>query len=205
MKLRKNWYKHVIACLASTMLLGCVSLRLPTDTTSALSQKQNYAQRQVQLVNITQWAIQGAFSIQYHDRNDIANYWWWQKDDRYRIRIASSLNLYTATMNGTPNTVLFSRDDHHYSAATPEQLMQQQLGWMLPVRNLVYWLRDLTAPNISYRAQYDALGHLVQLQQQGWIIQFTQFDAVKNRDLPRLLNLSRPGIKVRIVIKQWKI
>jgi len=200
-----HFIKWLLCFLGLGLLAGCVSLRAPSAAKPALNQHQGRDARLAQLAKIRSWKINGAFSIQYRDRNDIANYWWRQKGARYRIRMASSLNLYTATIHGKPGLVSFTRDGRHYTATSPEQLMQQQLGWLLPVTNLVYWLKDMPAPHAKYQAHYDAYGRIVSLQQQGWTIQYPQFTAVDKKDLPQLLNLSRPGIKVRIVIKQWRI
>lgn len=187
----------------SIMLAGCTSLKVPS-VGQITYHKQSWQQRRNALTKIRHWAIDGAFSIQQTGRSAIASYDWKQTGGSYNIRIHSSLNIYTADISGKPGYVTLQQSNKRYSARTPEQLMQRQLGWHLPISNLFYWMRGLPAPG-KYKAKFDTFGHLIYLQQAGWSVQFSKYLPVGNVDLPRTLQLHSKQLAVKIVIKHWKL
>lgn len=199
-------YQHLrygIVIGFTAALIGCAHPPAPT-TPSVSYQKISWPQRQHALNRITDWDIDGAFSIRQPNKTTIASFDWTQKEKNYRIRIHSSLDLYGVNITGRPGLVMLWRaQNDHFTARSPEQLMQQQLGWRLPVSNLYYWMRGLPAPG-NYQAQFDNYGHLSTLTQQGWQIQYAQYLSVRNVDLPQMLDLTNQDLGVKIVIKQWK-
>ena len=50
---------------------------------------------------------------------------------------------------------------------------------------------------------HDQYGHLTYLQQQGWKIRWGGFSTRDGIDLPTLVSLERPGIKIRIMVRYW--
>ena len=83
--------------------------------------------------------------------------------------------------------------------------MQQVLGWQLPVTNLYFWVRGLPAPNSSASTTFDPYHHLIELEQQGWQIQYERYTAIQGIDLPSKLRLKRGQLQVKIVISSWKL
>jgi len=186
------------------MFIGCTSLKVPS-VGHITYHKESWQQRRKALAQIQRWNIDGAFSIQQASRSAIASYEWKQRSSSYNIRIHSSLNIYTADIVGKPGYVTLQQSNkQRYSARTPEQLMQKQLGWHLPISNLFYWMRGLPAPD-KHQAKFDAFGHLIYLQQAGWRVRFSNYLPVGKVDLPRTLELHSKQLAVKIVIKHWKL
>ena len=104
---------------------------------------------------------------------------------------------------------LWESSTNSVSAPTPEALLQERLGWTLPISNLVYWIRGVPAPASAATQvnslQLDTYNHLLHLQQQGWDIQYVSFQIVNNIDLPRIIYLQTQGLKIKIVIKKWEM
>jgi outer membrane lipoprotein LolB len=193
-------YGFVIACLC--FLVSCT--RLPDiSSTTTRYQQQSWQQRRLALSEVTHWHIDGAFSVRQPQQSTIAAYQWQQQETQYRIHIYSSLDLYGINIVGRPGAVtLWRAQNQPLTANSPEALMQQTLGWRLPISNLYYWLRGLPAPG-HYQARFDRYGHLVQLQQQGWQINYANYQSVGTLDLPQSLSLSHGDLAVKIIIKHW--
>lgn len=190
-----------IFCLI-TMLSGCTSLSLPTG--NAPCKKEPYAKRYKALQHIHRFDITGSFSLRQPNRSIIAAYDWQQRHQETRLRIHSSLDLYGVVITYSPHRTQLSSGKQMYTASSPEQLMRQQLGWHLPISNLLYWLRGMPAP-APYRAKYDACEHLIELQQQGFLIRFSHYTTLGAFDLPQSLELFSNNLTLKIVIKQWKL
>ncbi len=196
--------KRWTVILGSALLAGCVNTTPPQQT--ANFQTQNPAERQTQLATVTSWDASGALSVQRSGQAPAIMHFEWhqQGPDRYQIKLAASLNVAQMTIIGQPNRVTFQRDNEPpQSAPTADQLMHKALGWSLPVSSLWYWVRGLPAPGPTQGTQYDKFGHLVSLQQNGWQIHLSDFHTVGGADLPQIIELQRPGLTARIVIKNW--
>jgi outer membrane lipoprotein LolB len=191
--------------LGSTLCLSaCVSLTLP-KTPKTHFQHISPVKRQKQAEKLHAFQVSGAFSIvQANKKPVLANYTWKQRNKGfYRIRVASSLNLFTATIAGRPGSVtLWKSKNQHVVAPTPEALLEQEMGWKLPVRHLFYWIRGVAAPG-KKRWKLDAYGHITSLVQQGWQIQYSNYTKINGIDLPRKTVLKRQGIRITIVMKRW--
>lgn len=203
MKQKLLWILPLSAVALSIMLAGCTSLNVPSSGLVTYH-KESWQQRRKALARVRHWNIDGAFSIKQPHQSAIASYDWQQRGGSYNIRIHSALDAYTADISGRPGYVTLQRSNkRRASARSPEQLMQRQLGWHLPISNLFYWMRGLPAPG-KYQAKFDAFSHLVYLRQAGWDVQFSNYLPVGKVDLPRTLQLNNRQIAVKIVVKHWK-
>lgn len=198
--------KKIIAILfVSTLVSGCTSLTLPqlSKQQQATTHLTPQAQQQA-LSKLQDWDIKGAFSIQQPNHQVIANYQWQQHQRHYIIRIYSSLDLASITLEGDANQAsLVNNKGQIFHANSLSQLMQQQLGWQLPVNNLQYWIRGLIAPG-KHHAQYSSQGLLQNLTQAGFSINFTGYQRFQQFNVPRLINISGHNIDLRIAIKSWQ-
>lgn len=185
-------------------LTGCVSLKLGPDT--ANFSKQPPSARQTQLTKIQTWNIDGAFSFKSQGKVNLANYSWQQRSPTdYLITLDSALHLYRVTVQGTAHQVkLVESEQHVMTARTPEALLEKRLHTRLPIQALRFWIRGLPAPG-HYQADYDRWGHLDQLQQAGWQVQFDHYARVGSVDLPQRLSIQGPGQQIKLVIKSWSL
>lgn len=187
----------ILVCL-SLVLSACASKHLESNYRQVLP-----AVRQTQLTAMSVWKIKGAFSLQQPGQSVVANYQWAQQGSRYDLHIASPLNLFSIKIIGEPDQVKLWRSATAVAEAdNPEALMQQQLGWQLPLSNLDYWIRSLPAPG-PYRAEYDDYGHLLKLEQAGWVIHYANYVSLGYNDLPTLLKLKNADWDAKILVKQW--
>jgi len=194
--------KKIFLLLSFMLLLnGCAALQ---------SQPQNYHQltwhdRNIQLNKFDKWDAEGKLSISYQGETDIASFNWQQNKNNYLINISSPLNIIHFSINGDNTQVTLAKSKTEiYTATNPEKLLQQQIGWQLPISNLMYWIKAIAAPKISYQAKFDIYNHLVNLKQQGWIIHYSDFNSVNNIDLPTKIMLQNSELKIKISVKNWR-
>ena len=201
-----NNFNYSVALLGVLLLSGCTTLYLPNQK-PVIYHQQTWQQRYNNLSCLSRWNIDGTFSIQQFGKTTIAAYNWQQNGTNYHIRIYSSLlGIYSINICGRPGRVVLWRSpQERCTASTPQQLMQKQLNWTLPLSNLYYWIRGIYTPGVAYRAHVDLYAHLIKLQQSGWNIFFSQYASVGSVDIPRVLKLSSGCLVVKIVIKHWKL
>lgn len=85
----------------------------------------------------------------------------------------------------------------------PDALVEQLLGWRLPVSGLADWIEGRPVPGRPARTEGEA-GRLSVIEQDGWLIRIAEYSPV---GAPRLLTLERPpalpdpGLRVRLVLE----
>jgi outer membrane lipoprotein LolB len=200
--------RFTVILLAAAVTGGCVSTSAPPAQSPGTFKTETSAQRQTELVQVKSWRATGAISVQRAKQSPVIMHYEWQQSgpEHYRVDLAASLNVAGATITGRPGRVTLQRDrERPVSASTPEELMQESLGWSLPVPALWYWARGLPAPGPTQETKYDSYGHLTVLRQNGWQVRFDGYHTVQGVDLPHIIELHRQDVSARIVVKQWQI
>lgn len=204
----KNYLK-VVGVSSVVLLSSCATVKPPLP--SQMYKIKTPAEREAALMKIKYWRVDGAFSIQQpHVQPVIANYTWQQYDRHsYRIEIDSALGLYRVAIYHRKGSVtLWKNSVHVYTAKTPEGLMEEVMGWSLPIGKLNDWIRGLPAPEKQsyYFAKYDKFGHLISLRQDGWTLTFGKYKTQTNGDdLPQLITMVQPKLNAKIAIKEWTL
>lgn len=88
---------------------------------------------------------------------------------------------------------------------TPEALLEDALGWSLPISGLDYWIRGIPRPDGEFRHRLDRGGRARSIRQDRWNIEYLDyFDAALPPDLPRRIKLARDELTLKLVIEHWQ-
>ncbi|HCD04151.1 MAG TPA: outer membrane lipoprotein LolB, partial [Methylophaga sp.] len=102
---------------------------------------------------------------------------WQQHQDDFTIRLIGPFSQGAVELKGDDElvTMTFS-DGQTYSATTPEQLLAEVMGWLLPVSALRDWVRGLPYSAIKIDGKtLDDKGRLMTLSQAGWEVEFIDY------------------------------
>jgi len=78
----------------------------------------------------------------------------------------------------------------------------------MPVNGMPYWVRGVMAPQYAEgKVKLDAAGRPTQIIQQGWVIDYSQYQGGDFAALPGKVNISRAQdkVNVRILAKKWQV
>ena len=185
------------------LLTACSSA--PERPDNGLSPEENWQLRQQQLSQLEQWKLSGRLAVLNDHEAWHMTLEWQQRADHYAMNIIAPLGQGSVQLQGDAHgVVLQTEDEPPVRSASPEALLQQQLGWRVPVSALRYWVRGLAAPG---ERQYtlDTAGQLTTLQQNGWHIEFFDYTPRAGHALPRKVFVSNPQATVKLVISQWQL
>ncbi len=191
---------HVIRLVALTLFLsGCSQLqpRAPEQSPAPVS----WAQYVSYMEAMQDWQLLGKAGIRTPQQSDSAGFSWQQNGTRYDISLFGPFNAQAARINGDDQQVRLEANGQVYQARSPEALLEQHLGWQLPVRDLAWWIRGLPAPDSPY-TESRKNNRLASLQQQGWQISYRRYSA-DNR-YPEKLVLHRDKLRITLIIHEWK-
>ncbi|RMO05971.1 Outer-membrane lipoprotein LolB [Pseudomonas cichorii] len=196
--------RHVIVFSLIALLAGCAGL----TSREALQGKGDPAQwreHKQQLSSLDGWQINGKVGIRAPGDSGSGTLFWLQRQDYYDIRLSGPLGRGAARLTGRPGGVTLEvANQGRYEATSPETLLQDQLGWKLPVSHLVWWVRGLPAPDSKSRLTLDDDSRLASLEQDGWQVEYLSYAEQNGYWLPERIKLHGQDLDVTLVIKDWQ-
>lgn len=150
------------------------------------------------------FAFNGRVSVKQGSQRDSAGVRWVHQDDDDEILLLAPLGKTVARIRRDANRATLEASGKGYIAQDMESLMQQALGWHLPLNGLRYWVTALPAPDGKSTVERNAHGQLRKLRQQGWEISYSRYAETTAEALPMRLSLKREGMEVQVVIDEWE-
>ncbi len=188
------------------LLSSCTFESLPQQHFIA----QSSSVRQHNLAGVNHWHATGVMSLRANKASQFINWSWQQDAQHYRLQLSGALNFGEVTVQGKPGQVTVLQNGKRLSAHTPEALLMRLTGWCVPVSSLYYWLRSIPVAKVKSHAKFDQFGHLIQLDQQGWAVNYERFHTIKSStgvmiDLPSRIDIHNQRLKIRLVITKWQL
>lgn len=201
----KATYQLVIIVLMALSLAAC-STTPKLQTTKKDNASVSWSEHKDYLAKQNTYKASGKIAIKQDGKRNSASLQWQQQNDRYHIFITGPLGSSAITITGSPGRVEMDiSGEGRFFASSPEALMQQRLGWSLPISDLSYWAKGIPAPNSRYSHALDDQGRLLQLQQNQWFIEYKNYHSLADTDWPRKMQLHHgKDIQVTLLIKQWE-
>lgn len=190
-----------------SLLASCAAPLNVHQNSTASSQWLKQTNR---LYQLNDWSLSGRVAIQTADNGGQADLIWRQAGNDFTIQLNGPLGSGALELTSLSDGVLLSSSSgEQLMAASAESLLQQIQGWQFPVSGLRYWLMGVPVPDKPYRLiSWLDNGRLHVMQQDGWHIEFRQYQPVGNKMLPRKIFMHRlddKDVDVRVVIRQWEI
>lgn len=151
------------------------------------------------------FVFNGRVSVKHGAQREKAGVRWVHKANEDEILLLAPLGQTVARIQRDENKATLVASGRGYSAQDMESLMQQVLGWQLPLSGMRYWVVGLSAPESESSFEMAASGQLGLLRQQGWEIRYARYTSEKMDALPLRLSLKRDGMEVLLVIDEWEL
>ena len=185
------------------LLLGSLLLTLSgcshfgtQEQLSGSGEASSWQSHKQQITPVDAWQINGKIGIRSEKESGSAVLFWLQRQDYFDIRLSGPLG------QGAVSLEIANRGT--FQATSAEELMQQQLGWSLPVEHLLWWVRGLPAPYSKSKLQLDSNSLLAKLEQDQWQVEYLSYRTENNLQLPERIKLSGAGLNITLVIKEWQ-
>jgi outer membrane lipoprotein LolB len=196
--------RYLITLGLITLLAGCAGLT-SKEALEGKGDAQRWQAHKDQISRLDAWQINGKVGIRAPKDSGSGTLFWLQRQDYYDIRLSGPLGRGAARLTGRPGAILLEvANQGRYQAASPEELLQDQLGLNLPVSHLLWWIRGLPSPNSKSRLNLDSQSHLAQLSQDGWFVEYLSYAEQNGFWLPERIKVSGYDLQVNLVIKDWQ-
>lgn len=198
---------HSFVRLAQLLLLlfaaGCAIQPPVSDTALSSAWQEN----KLKLEQIHNWDLRGRIAIRLQKDNSSASLSWQQSEQDYVIRIIGPFGRGTLELEGNREGVTMrDADNQLLHARDPETLLEDYLGWQVPLTGLNFWIRGLPDPGVEIKTLVlDAQARISELTQADWQISYGRYMQVDELSLPQKLELQNQQLKVKVFIKQWEL
>lgn len=144
--------------------------------------------------------LSGRIAVKYRDEAASGTIAWRHSAARDEMLLSSPFGQGMGRIvRDRDQVTLTTSEGHDVTAADAESLTEQVLGFRIPLAGLADWVRGRPGPGEA-RTRADAEGHLVELEQRGWKVEYLAYEG----KLPSRLRLLYPGVELRLAISDWK-
>lgn len=147
------------------------------------------------------FTLQGRVSVRYGEESLSGQLNWRAYATGDEVLLSSPLGQGLASISRNEAGVTLTRPgEPAVSAENVEMLTQSELGFRLPLSGLRYWIQARPDPARANRVRLNADGRAEQIAQDGWKIDYLQFQEAR----PRKIHVTREGLEIRLVIDEWQ-
>jgi len=165
---------------------------------------------------INDFQLHGRMALQHAGEGFSGKINWLHEPTKDSIDLFSPFGSQVAKLEKVNQQMTFIDDIGHRTVAQDEKsLMQNQLGWYIPIEALVDWslgrshlINDKEMSKTVFEAnhlQFDEQGRLQTFIQDGWKIEYHDYQTTQGYDLPSKLTLRKDDLYLKLIIESWEI
>jgi outer membrane lipoprotein LolB len=168
--------------------------------------KQAYQLRLKQLRMIDHWSLEGRLAISDGKDGGSGKLNWQQQSVYTRLSFRGAMGKGAWELHSGPGEaqIELANGEVHFAASLAE-LIENQVGWKVPVGDLSWWVKGLASPGQPDSSSLDAYGQLLTLSQSGWQVEFAGYREISGTSVPSKLTARRGKYLVKMVIKVWEL
>lgn len=203
MSIIKNSLRLVSLCILLT-LGGCSSF-FKAEQPIGLGDTKRWQVHQQKASQIEDWQISGKISVRNSTQSGSGTLAWQQQQEHFDIQVNGPLGQGSIRLSGLPGRVELTTNQLQIRAGSAEQLMQQQLGWSIPLESLLWWVRGLPAPNMQHQLELNDNSQAYRIHQAGWQLDYLSYqDTPAGVPLPQRIRARSPELLITLYIRQWQ-
>ncbi|OGS93253.1 MAG: outer membrane lipoprotein LolB [Gallionellales bacterium GWA2_59_43] len=183
---------RLIALLLLGLLSGCALLPITPAPVARPAQLEGAA-----------FALNGRIAIKHNGTRHSAGVRWVHRIESDELLLQGPLGQTAARVYRDAQGATLDDGSKHYEAADVETLMQQVLGWQLPLNGLHRWVLGQAADGDA-QIERDERGRIAVLKQDGWEVRYLRYDDDSVDSMPSRLQLSRDELQVQLLIDEWE-
>ena len=183
----------LLVFLGLSMLGGCASL---PSAPAAVARPAQYES--------APFALNGRISIKHLETRQSAGVHWTHQAQSDEILLLNPLGQTAARVYRDDGNATLDEGGKHYQDVDAESLMEQVLGWHLPLNGLHHWVLGMADTDSPAQIERGENGQISILRQDGWEVRFLRYADSKPDSLPTRLQLSHEDLQVQLLVDEWE-
>ncbi|GIU43947.1 lipoprotein insertase outer membrane protein LolB [Shewanella colwelliana] len=195
-----NYFTKMAVTLVGFTLLtltGCAN-RVPINLSATDVTHVNQA---------SAWEMQGKLAVRTSDDKFSTNLYWLHTQASNELRLTTMLGTTVMSLTSDSTGSTLELDGKTYHDADAERLLKRLTGWSIPVATLPLWITGQISPSDELLSQDEQLRPISARSTNSpspWQVTFNSWQVQSGAQLPRLLQLSRDDVRLKIQINQWQ-
>lgn len=188
-----------VAALGLLLLAGCAAVA-PRPAGDWLKSRQAWFQRH------PDWSVDGRMALSDGQRGGSLALHWQARGERHEIALRTLAGgQQWRLMLGPDGAVLVGSEVGRLEGPDPDLLVEQAVGWPIPVRHMADWLRGLPAPAAA-QIRFGEDGLMVGLDWADWHLEYQRWAGWGNGAvrLPARIEARRGPHRVRLALGAWQ-
>jgi len=149
------------------------------------------------------FAMNGRISVDHHGERHSAGLHWTHSMQSDEILLLTPLGQTAARIYRDGSHAMLDEGNKHYQDADVESLMEQVLGWHLPLESLHQWVLGMPYSDGAAQIELDDIGRISVLLQSGWDVHYLRYADTSPESLPIRLQLDHDDMQVQLLIDEW--
>ena len=184
-------------------LNACTGTQLKESVPGA---SEAYQHRVENLASFHEWSFVGKLSLDDGEQGGSGRLQWEVTPGKSDLDFHGAMGRGAWHLQITPEgAILKEADGSEQTAAGVNELIQDRMGWPIPVDALQWWVRGLAAPGVVEAEVFDQDGLLLSLQQFGWSVDFNRYDSVAGVAMPVRVDAGQGSYRVKLAIGRWQM
>jgi outer membrane lipoprotein LolB len=199
---------YIFLILFSLIQTGCSNLTKPQVQVATFEAPENWESTSKKIEALSSWKLIGKIGIRTPDDSVTAAINQWQQiDSNFIIDLSSTFfGLGASKLYGSPNFLTIQEPgEEPISSYEPDLLIQQALGFPLPISSLSWWIKGIPVPHTPHNLRFNENGHPSTLAQDHWNVSYSKYTTINGLPLPGKVTLKRDDVRIILAIKQWTL
>lgn len=191
----KNTYAWVI--LSFIFISGC-STTIPDNLVPVSVEQVEQAQA---------WEMQGKLAVRTPDDKFTTNLYWLHTQTSDELKLTTMLGTTVLSLTSNQGDTELELDGKTYTDSNAQRLLTRITGWTIPIEALPLWITGQLSEGdkLISQDQHTRPMHVVNSNQlPAWNVYFKSWQTQSNAKLPRLLEIKRDDIQLRIQVSKWQ-
>lgn len=196
--------RFIILAAVALATAGCSQLGSRTGDPQA---EQLWGARQQAAAAVDSWDMRARAALRLKGEAYNINLSWRRAPDRFNLLLEAPFGQGVFRIAGGTDGSYRLRlpDGQVFVNSTPEALLEDVVGWSLPIAGLEYWIRGMPQPGGDHSRRIDAQGRARSIRQDRWDISYLDyFETRPEPQLPRRIKLARDELSLKLVIERWQ-
>ena len=191
--------RPVAALALISLAAGCATIAPPAPV-------GDWAAREAELQALEAWSLDGRIAVAAGEDGFSGGFDWVQAGERADISIQGPMGGAAFAIHVEGEKLTLNARGETYTDDEARAIIGDRIGngIMLPVGEMRYWLIGVPAPGLEHEEARDADRRLAELGQSGWRVRFEGYGTVGAYELPRRVEMSTEGLRLRVVVSDWR-
>ncbi|HEY8327766.1 MAG TPA: lipoprotein insertase outer membrane protein LolB [Rhodanobacter sp.] len=195
---------RLLAVVLPLLLAACVPQAVRVKGDAGLLNAQ--LAREQALAQADHWVLQGRLGVSNGKDGGSGSFSWTQDGEQYEFVLRGpAISGMNFRLSGGPDGALLEGLEHGpLRGPDAEALMHKALGWEVPLHDLRAWVLGLRADSGPAELSFGENRLPSLLQQDGWAVDYREWDDARQPPLPTKVFAAKPPYKVKLSIESWQ-